>query len=53
MLHASKPLAITMVELFQDADLRTRIRSEFDESRRDKTYAATCLLGSVPVPISV
>jgi aminobenzoyl-glutamate utilization protein B len=50
MLHASKTLAITMVDLFEDAELRRAIRAEFDKAVGDHVYQPYIPPGPPPIP---
>jgi aminobenzoyl-glutamate utilization protein B len=50
MMHASKALAATMVDLFQNAKLRGAIRAEFAEQTRGFVYEPFVAPGPPPVP---
>lgn len=50
MLHASKTLAITMVDLFEDAELRRAIRAEFDQTTNGHVYQPYIPPGPPPLP---
>jgi aminobenzoyl-glutamate utilization protein B len=50
MLHASKTLAITMADLFEDAELRRAIRAEFDKSTNGHVYQPYIPPGPPPIP---
>jgi len=53
MLYAAKALALTMVDLFQDDNLRNDIRNEFIERKGDYVYKAILPEGPPPVPSSI
>lgn len=50
MMHASKALAMTMVDLFRDAELRQAIRAEFEEKTAGHTYRGYIPDGPPPLP---
>lgn len=50
MMHASKALAMTMVDLYQDAELRDGIRAEFDEETKGQVYRGYIPEGPPPLP---
>jgi aminobenzoyl-glutamate utilization protein B len=50
MVHAAKTLAVTAVDLFVDARLRTRIRDEFAEATRGFVYKPFIPDGPPPIP---
>lgn len=50
MMHASKVLTATMVDLFQDPGLVAEIRREFEESTRGHTYEGYIPAGPPPLP---
>jgi aminobenzoyl-glutamate utilization protein B len=50
MVHAGKVLAATMVDLFEDAALRSAIRAEFAEQTRGQVYRPYIPEGPPPVP---
>lgn len=50
MLYAAKALAITMVDLFEDAEARAAIRAEFDQQTAGFTYEAYIPDGPPPIP---
>lgn len=50
MLFAAKALALTMVDLFENEDLRTEMRREFDERRGGAVYEAMLPPGPPPIP---
>jgi aminobenzoyl-glutamate utilization protein B len=50
MLHAAKVLATTMVDLFEDPQLRQEIRQEFEAQTEGKTYRAYIRPGPPPLP---
>jgi aminobenzoyl-glutamate utilization protein B len=50
MMHASKALAITMADLFEDAELRRAIRAEFDKSTSGHVYQPYIPPGPPPIP---
>lgn len=49
MAYASKALSMTMVDLFEDAQLRTDIRKEFDERKGDYVYKPIIPEGPPPL----
>lgn len=51
-LFASKSLAATMVDLFEDEALRSRIREEFIEKKGDEVWKAMLPDGPPPIPES-
>jgi len=53
MVFAAKALAMTMVDLYRDEDLRRKIREEFLERKGDYVYRAILPEGPPPVPASV
>jgi len=50
MLFAAKALAATMVDLFEDANLRQAIRAEFEEKTKGFVYQPYVPDGPPPVP---
>ncbi|MGH9580192.1 MAG: amidohydrolase [Terriglobales bacterium] len=50
MIYASKVLAATMVDLFEDAGLRDAIRKEFEEKTKGTTYKGYIPEGPPPIP---
>ncbi|MFY8036376.1 MAG: amidohydrolase, partial [Cyclobacteriaceae bacterium] len=50
MVLASKSLAMTMVDLFENEQLRKDIRAEFDKRRGDFVYKAYIPEGPPPIP---
>ncbi|MBI5914287.1 MAG: amidohydrolase [Bacteroidetes bacterium] len=50
MLYASKALALTMVDLYEDETLRVNIRKEFDERKGNQVYKAMVPDGPPPLP---
>ncbi len=50
MLQASKALAATMVDLFQDQSVRAAIRAEFDQKTRGQVYKPYIPDGPPPLP---
>jgi aminobenzoyl-glutamate utilization protein B len=50
MMHASKALAITMADLFEDAELRRAIRAEFDKATGGHVYQPYIPPGPPPLP---
>lgn len=50
MIHASKALAMTMVDLYTDPQLVRDIRAEFSERMKGKTYEAILPDGPPPLP---
>jgi aminobenzoyl-glutamate utilization protein B len=51
LIHASKTLAATMVDLFEDAKLREEIRAEFKEKTKGHVYKPYIPPGPPPVPM--
>ena len=49
MLYASKALAMTAVDLFEDADLRAAVRAEYEERLGDYRYQAMIPDGPPPI----
>jgi aminobenzoyl-glutamate utilization protein B len=52
MLHASKGLGLTLVDLFENESLRADIRKEFEERRDGHVYKSMLPEGPPPVPVS-
>lgn len=52
MLFASKALGTTMVDLFEDAELRKEIREEFDRRKGNEVWEAMLPEGPAPIPKS-
>lgn len=50
LVFASKVLAMTMVDLFEDEQLRTAVREEFERRRNGHVYKAYIPDGPPPVP---
>ncbi|HYH00651.1 MAG TPA: amidohydrolase [Terriglobales bacterium] len=50
MLYAAKVLAITMVDLFEDPNMRQAIRAEFDNKVKGQPYKPYIPPGPPPVP---
>jgi aminobenzoyl-glutamate utilization protein B len=50
MTHAAKTLAMTAVDLFEDAALRAAMRKEFEEKTKGTVYKAFIPDGPPPVP---
>jgi aminobenzoyl-glutamate utilization protein B len=50
MMHAAKVLSATMVDLYEDAALRDRIRAEFKESTKNHVYKGYIPDGPPPLP---
>ncbi|MGH9868666.1 MAG: amidohydrolase [Candidatus Polarisedimenticolia bacterium] len=50
MMHASRTLAATMVDLFEDAETRAAIRREFDDKTRGQVYKPYIPDGPPPAP---
>jgi aminobenzoyl-glutamate utilization protein B len=50
MAYASKALAATMVDLYQDAAQRQAIRREFEEKTRGQVYRGYIPAGPPPIP---
>ena len=48
--HAAKTLAATMVDLFEDAELRKAMRAEFNEKTQGQVYKSYVADGPPPVP---
>jgi aminobenzoyl-glutamate utilization protein B len=51
LIHASKTLAATMVDLFEDAKAREEIRAEFKEKTKGHVYKPYTPDGPPPVPM--
>ncbi len=51
MVFAAKSLAMTMVDLFENPQLRTDIRKEFDERKAGLVYKSYLPDGPPPVPV--
>ena len=50
MIYASKALGMTMVDLFENPDLITEMRKEFNERKGDAEYKAILPEGPPPTP---
>lgn len=50
MIYAAKALALTMLDLFENENLRKAIRQEFEQRRNNHTYNAYIPEGPPPVP---
>lgn len=50
MIHASKALAMTMVDVYESADLREKIRAEFLRRKGDYVYKPILPPGPPPIP---
>ncbi len=50
MIHASKALSMTMVDLFEDAGLRAGVKKEFKERKGDYVYKGIVPDGPPPIP---
>lgn len=50
MIHASKALAMTMVDVFESAKLREEIKAEFKERKGDYEYEGILPPGPPPIP---
>jgi aminobenzoyl-glutamate utilization protein B len=50
MLHAARILGLTMVDLYQDAELRAAVRAEFEERKGDAVYEPMLPPGPPPIP---
>jgi len=48
--HAAKTLAATMVDLFEDAELRAAMRAEFSEKTKGQIYKSYVADGPPPLP---
>jgi aminobenzoyl-glutamate utilization protein B len=53
MLYAAKALAVTIVDLFEDAHVREQIRAEFAEKTKGMTYKGYLSDGPPPVPTAI
>lgn len=51
MIYAAKALALTMIDVFEDADLRMKIKDEFEKGRGDYEYEAILPEGPPPIPV--
>ena len=49
MLHAGKAMAMTMTDLFEDADLVVKVKQEFKERKGDVVYKAIIPEGPPPI----
>ena len=49
MLHASKAMAMTMSDLFQDSKLVNKVKKEYQERKGDEVYEAMVPAGPPPV----
>ena len=49
MLHAAKALGMTMIDLYKDQDLVTKVKKEFTERKGDHQYKAMIPEGGPPV----
>jgi len=52
MLYASKALGTTMVDLFQDENLRNQIKAEFLKRKGNEIWQAMLPIGPAPVPVA-
>jgi aminobenzoyl-glutamate utilization protein B len=52
MLFAAKSLAMTMVDLFENEQLRKEIRQEFQTRRGEHVYQPYVPEGPPPVPVA-
>lgn len=50
MLYAAKTLALTMVDLFENENLRKEVRAEFERKKKNHVYKAYVPEGPPPVP---
>ena len=50
LVFAAKALGMTMVDIFEDAELRANIRKEFEERKGDVEYKAILPDGPPPIP---
>jgi aminobenzoyl-glutamate utilization protein B len=50
MAHAARALAVTMVDLFEDQQVRDAIREEFAQKTRGSVYKAYIPAGPPPIP---
>jgi aminobenzoyl-glutamate utilization protein B len=53
MTYAAKVLSATMVDLFEDANMRQAIRVEFEEKTKGQVYKAYIPDGPPPVPAEI
>ncbi len=51
MVYAAKAMAMTMVDLYKNEDLRKDIRTEFEERKGDYVFKAMLPDGPPPVPV--
>lgn len=49
MMHASKALGMTMIDLYQNPELVERVKAEFKERKGDHTYKAMIPEGGPPI----
>ena len=52
MMFASKSLALSMIDFFENEELRNEIRKEFKERKKDHIYKAIVKEGPPPIPQS-
>jgi aminobenzoyl-glutamate utilization protein B len=52
LLFAAKALAVTMVELFEDREVRESVRAEFLQKTKGQVYKAYIPEGPPPVPVN-
>jgi len=52
MLYASKALGTTMVDLFQDENLRNQIKAEFLKRKGNEIWQAMLPIGPAPIPVA-
>lgn len=50
MLHASKAMAMTMADLFQNPELVEKVKAEYKERKGDEVYEAIIPPGPPPIP---
>ncbi len=53
LVYASKALAMTMVDLFEDEKLLEEVKTEFTQRKGDYKYKAILPPGPPPIPVSV
>ena len=50
LVHAAKAMALTMVDLFQNEEIRVKMREEFEQKKGDYIYKALLPDGPPPIP---
>ena len=52
MLYASKAMSMTMLDLFENPDMVTKVKAEYKERKGDEVYKAIIPEGPPPIPTS-